>query len=86
MFEGSDVRHSDRVVETLRAAHTELKNIIALHPDYQDNEALARLDAVYKDAGWDDNGLRWTSEYPSDMEDIFIVEFKDATHETWDLA
>jgi hypothetical protein len=86
MFEGTDVPHMERVVYELREAHLTLKNLIGLHPDYQDNAGLQKLDKAYKEAGWDENGLRWHTEDPSTGEDIFIVEFMNREHTKWILA
>ena len=90
MFEGTDVAHCDPLVTKLRDVHLDLKNLIAVHPDYQDNAGLKKLDAAYQAAGWDDNGLRWTKENPGnpdEVEDVFIVEFVPGTkHTEWRLA
>ena len=88
MFEGTDEAHMTGLVCVLRSAHLDLKNQIAIHPDYQDNKGLAKLDKAYKAAGWDENGLRWTKEKETDeAEDIFIVEFVPNTkHTQWRIA
>lgn len=89
MFEGTDVAHCEPLVTKLRDVHLDLKNLIGIHPDYQTNAGLKKLDAAYKAAGWDLNGLRWTKEKPDDPdegEDIFIVEFTTTRHTKWRLA
>jgi len=88
MFEGSDEAHMGRIVTDLRQSHLTLKNDIGVHPDYQDNAGLRKLDKAYKAAGWDNNGLRWHCEKgDEDMgEDIFIVEFTNDKHTTWKLT
>lgn len=86
LFEGTDEAHMDRIVKELREAHLTLKNLVGIHPDYQNNEGLKKLDKAYAAAGWDCNGLRWTVEDPGDEEDIFIVEFTNDTNTAWRLA
>ena len=86
MFEGTDTPHMERVVYELREAHLTLKNLIGRHPDYQDNAGLQKLDKAYKESGWDENGLRWTTADKDIGEDIFIVEFTNTEHTQWRLA
>ena len=86
MFEGSDEAHMGGLVAQLRNAHLYLKNEIGIHPDYQDNKGLAKLDRVYVEAGWDNNGLRWMTEKGCESEDIFIVEFDNDEKTKWHLA
>lgn len=73
--------------ETFREVLFEFKNFIGELPEFRENEQLATLDKVFKVAGWDDQGLRYTKEdADDDGEDIFIVHFTNKQHSTWELA
>jgi hypothetical protein len=54
---------------------------------YETNEELARFDHVFDLAGWTDQGIRWTREFPEedDEDDVFIVKFTNKEHTTWDI-
>ena len=82
MFEGTDTKNMDIVMEHLREGHTMLKDLIGSRSDFQTNGKLATLDAAYKAAGWDENGLRWERGEDGIM-DIFIVEFLNNEHTKW---
>lgn len=88
MYEGTGEARIGPIVNDLRDVHDDLKNVIGTHPDYQDNEGLAKLDKVYKAAGWDNNGLRWCFEHDRIGEDIFIfiVEFTDNDNTKWRIV
>jgi hypothetical protein len=80
--------HVDAMEPYLKALDTapmELKNAIGQIDDYQTNEQLETLDAVFKAAGWDDTGLRWTREEGDDEDDIFYVAFTDPDHSRWEI-
>jgi hypothetical protein len=51
----------------------------------QGNEWLARYDAVFKEAGWDDQGFRWTTP-ENDIEQCFLVRFTNAKHTEWEIV
>ena len=42
---------------------------------YQTQESVIELDEVFKDAGWDDNGLRWNIDEKGKKHNLHIVEF-----------
>lgn len=75
-----------QMVERQRDILWDFKNYIGELKAYQDNEALARFDAAFKGAGWDEQGLRWASveEYMGD--DIFVVRFTNKTNTNWKIT
>lgn len=85
MFEGTDTKNMDIIADDLRDGHTMLKDLIGARSDFQTNGKLATLDAAYKAAGWDENGLRWERGDDGVM-DIFIVEFTNPEHTKWRLT
>lgn len=81
--EGCD--HMTVEAESIREALYVVKNRIGTLPQYQNNRQLGALDAAFTKAGWDHQGLRWTSE-DRDITDIFIVQFLDTAHTRWKIA
>jgi hypothetical protein len=64
------------------------KNEMERHVGLQSNVTMQTFDAVFKAAGWDDQGFRWTTEKDSDhgVPEIWLVHFKDKHHNTWEIA
>lgn len=77
----------DAIAEYVREALMFFKNDLERRKEYQDNATLAKLDAVFTAAGWDDQGFRWTTEKDSDhgVPEIWVVYFKDQHHTTWEI-
>lgn len=84
-LEGLDM---GELVEDARSLLMKLKNEMAANKAFQGNGTLRRLDAVFKAAGWDDQGLRWCVEEDSDhgVPEIWVVHFTDKYHDTWEIA
>jgi hypothetical protein len=72
-------------VERLRDGLHALISCIQYCPRYQTQESVAKLDKVFMDAGWDNNGLRWNIDTFGDQHNLHIVEFKNEDHEEWNL-
>ena len=84
MFEGTDETMVHSPVGRLRDAGLyALIASIQFCPHYQTQEAVAKLDKVFKKAGWDNNGLRWDAF--GDQRNLHMVEFKNSDHEEWNL-
>lgn len=86
MFEGTDEKMAHDPVCRLRDGLEALISSIQFCHAYQTQSAVAELDKVFLDAGWDDNGLRWNIDAFGDQHNLHIVEFKNSIdREEWNL-
>lgn len=85
MFEGTDEKMVHDPVCRLRDAMGALISSIQFRDAYQTQESVTKLDKVFLDAGWDDNGLRWNIDGFGDKHNLHVVEFKNSDHAEWNL-
>lgn len=77
------------LVNRQRELYLDFKNWIASQKEFQTNNALAQLDKAFTEAGWENQGLRWTKEDTSDAdepEQVFVVEFKNKARSKWGIV
>jgi hypothetical protein len=85
MFEGTDETMVHSPVGRLRDALHALVSSIQFRDAYQHQSDVAKLDKVFLDAGWDDNGLRWNIDAFGGQHNLHMVEFKSEDHAEWNL-
>jgi hypothetical protein len=54
---------------------------IGCRKEFRTNKAVAKFDAVFEEAAWDDQGLRW-----GDDGLLYIVEFTNPEKTEWELV
>lgn len=87
-LEGCVDTKSWKIVENQREIYLDFKNWIAEQKEFQTNTALQALDKAFTDAGWENQGLRWTKEDsadPDEPEQVFVVEFKNKSRSKWEI-
>jgi hypothetical protein len=62
-----------------------LRDQVELHTGNDTQEGLARYDAVFQEAGWDDQGWRWATE-PGCAEQCYLVRFTNKKHTEWEIV
>lgn len=77
-----------KLIDNQREIYLDFKNWIAEQKEFQTNTALQRLDKAFTEAGWENQGLRWTKEDEADSdepEQVFVVEFKNKSRSNWEI-
>lgn len=80
-LEGLHADPSEFLHEYPRTTLYHLISHIGCCQQFRTNEAVAKFDAVFEKAGWDDQGLRW-----GDDGRLYVVEFTNPVKTEWKLV
>jgi hypothetical protein len=84
-LEGCIDTKSWKIVEGARKVYWDYAVWISKQPEFNTNKDLAQLDSVFQRAGWELQGLRWTTTKRSKTIKLKCVEFIDEHNKVWNI-